>query len=96
MLRSLEYVQKDEDSASDIERWAGAFEASTECAFCGTAVVDPEEFADAAIKHFKVRGGRAELLRERLAEAARSIAVETGTRNNPSICSYCAHVLDNN
>lgn len=95
MLSSLEYAQKDEDPESDIESWASVLGVSRRCAFCGTAIVDPEEFAKAAVKQFKVRGRRADTMRKRLTEAVQSKAMEPGSWDDPSICSRCAHKLWN-
>ena len=91
MLRLAEYPQKDEDPASKLEVWAGVLGASHHCAACGTSIVDPQEFAAAAVKHYKIRGRRAIVLREQLAEATQSRVPEIGWWGSPSLCSYCSY-----
>ena len=93
MLASLEYRQKDEDTESQIERWACALGVSSSCVICGTTIVDPDEYATAAVKHYSVRGRRAESIRERIVEAVSSTAIETGSWEDPAICNYCANRL---
>lgn len=95
MLRPIEYPQKDEDYESKIEVWASALGASHRCISCGISIVDPEEFAAAAVKHYKVRGRLANSLRKRLAKAVQSGAIETGWWGTPSFCSYCSGALRN-
>jgi ppGpp synthetase/RelA/SpoT-type nucleotidyltranferase len=91
ILRLAEYPQKDEDPASKLEVWASVLGASHNCAACGTSIVDPEEFAAAAVKHYKIRGRRATVLREQLAEAAQSRVPEIGWWGSPSLCSNCSY-----
>lgn len=93
ILNGLEKAPKDADPEWDLERWASALGATNDCACCGTTIVDPDQFAEAAVRYFKVRGKKAEALHERLAEAARSTAVETGSWGSSTVCSYCNHVL---
>lgn len=93
ILNALENAQKDEDPGFSLELWANALGASNACAFCGTTIIDPDAFGDAAVRHYKLRGKKAESVRDRLAEAARSTAVETGSWSSSTVCSYCDHVL---
>jgi ppGpp synthetase/RelA/SpoT-type nucleotidyltranferase len=91
----VEYPQKEEDYESKIEVWASALGASHRCESCGISIVDPEEFAAAAVKHYKVRGRSAASLRERLVEAVQSRTTEMGWWGTPSICSHCSSALNN-
>ena len=91
MLNYLENPQKDEDTEWELESWAAALGAVSRCACCGTKIVDPGTFADAAVRYYRLRGARAEKVRERLDEAASSLAVETGSWDNPSLCNYCSY-----
>ena len=93
MLTAIENPHKDEDIESDVERWAAVLGASYGCALCGASIVDPDAFAQAAVKQSKVRGRRAHRLREALSEALTSTAIETGTWDNPALCSNCSYVL---
>lgn len=93
IFRLIEYPQKDEDSDSKLEAWASVLGASHSCAACATSIIDPEEFAAAAVKHYKIRGRRATVLRERLAEAAKSRVAEIGWWGSPSLCSCCSNAF---
>jgi hypothetical protein len=93
LVSSLENAQKDDDPEYNIETWAIGLGVSHGCWLCDNTMVDPDEFAEAAIKHFKVRGKRADVMRERLSNAMRSIAIETGSLDNPGVCGYCDHLL---
>jgi hypothetical protein len=57
-LRSVEYADKGDDPAEDIARWASALGAFTAYVYCGSAVIDPDRFAAAAVKHYEARGKR--------------------------------------
>jgi putative GTP pyrophosphokinase len=94
VLVALEQPDKDEDPQSDLEDWAGALDATSRCAFCGTTIVRPDEFADSAVRYYRLRGRKAEEIRERLRHAAQSVGTETGSWDNSSICSYCSYVLN--
>jgi ppGpp synthetase/RelA/SpoT-type nucleotidyltranferase len=94
LLVALETPQKDEDPEWDLKSWAGALDATSQCAYCGTTIVHPDEFADSAVQYYKLRGRRAEETRERLRDAAQSVATETGSWGSSSICSYCSYVLN--
>jgi ppGpp synthetase/RelA/SpoT-type nucleotidyltranferase len=93
MLDALEYAHKDEDPEGTLTRWADGLDVSRSCIFCGTSIVDPEEFGEAAVRHYKIRGKNADEIRERLAESVRSSALEQGSFDNSSMCSYCSYVL---
>ncbi len=94
MLRLIEYPQKDEDPQYALEAWASVLGTSHSCAACGTSIVDPEAFAAAAVKHYKIRGRRVTVLREQLAAAAQSQALETGWWGSPSLCSHCSNAFN--
>jgi hypothetical protein len=94
IVDALEHAQKDEDPASDVERWADGLDALGKCSMCGTALVDPDEFADAAMRHYRVRSGRkADRIRERLRDAVRDSGAEEASFGSSSLCSYCAHMM---
>src|SRR6516225_8898285 len=40
-------------SGADIEGWAEALGATNACAICGTTIVDPSAFAEAALRHYE-------------------------------------------
>jgi hypothetical protein len=56
---------------------------------CGTLIVDPEALAKATVSHYKLRGKRAEKLREEIEDTVRSSGFEIGSWDNPSLCGYC-------
>lgn len=93
MLAAIERPDKDGDIDWDIESWAMGLGVVRECVYCEERIIDPEEFANAAIRYFKVRGKRADTLRERLADAVRDRSAEQGSFDDPSICSSCAYRL---
>ena len=87
-VRAVRQAEDDGDSGSDIEMWAGALGGLNKCA-CGTTLVDDDAFADAMIKHYRLRGAKAERVRERIISAVMRSGVETGT----GLCSYCSYVM---
>jgi ppGpp synthetase/RelA/SpoT-type nucleotidyltranferase len=94
MLSELEQPAKDEDPEYNLETWASGLGATSRCALCGTTIVDPDDFVDAAVRFYRLRGRKAEQTRERLRDAAQSLAIETGSWDNPSLCGYCSNMLN--
>jgi hypothetical protein len=94
LISRLGNPMKDEDVEWDIEQLASAFGGLRSCARCGTSIIDPEEFADAVVSHYKLRGKRADSARDEIIDAVRSSAVEVGGWGNPSLCNYCDHVMN--
>lgn len=94
LLTELEDPAKDEDPEGSLMQYAEAIGGAGECTFCGTTIVDVDEFADAAVRHYKLRGKRAEEIRGRLSDAIESLGVETGSWGSASVCSHCEYMLN--
>jgi hypothetical protein len=92
-LRSVEYADKGDDPAEDIARWASALGAFTAYVYCGSAVIDPDRFAAAAVKHYEARGNRAISLRGRFSAVAASEALESGSVDRHGVCGHCSYML---
>ena len=95
MLASLpptieELVEQLEDPSSeaDVEGWAEALRATSECAICSTAIVDPFSFAETAVQHYEVAGADADAFHERIESAVLSSGTETGGWGDGSLCAY--------
>jgi ppGpp synthetase/RelA/SpoT-type nucleotidyltranferase len=93
LLRALDAPDDDGDLDGDVEQWASGLGVLRSCDRCGGNIVNPEEFAGAALKQLKARGQKAEQLREELEMRIRNSAVDTGGWYFPRLCSYCDHVL---
>jgi hypothetical protein len=57
--------------------------------YCGTVIIDSEQFAAAARHYWKVRCKRAEVLSEQLKKLVENSGVDTGAFNSPWLCSHC-------
>ena len=88
-VRAVRRGEDDGDPGSDIEMWAGALGALDKCA-CGTPLVDEDVFADALIKHYGLRGTKAEREREKIITAVVRSGVETGS----GLCSSCSYFMN--
>jgi ppGpp synthetase/RelA/SpoT-type nucleotidyltranferase len=73
--------------AVDIEGWAEALETTNRCNICGTKIVDPYAFAEAALSHYDA-GDENGNLHERIETAIRRSSTETGGRGDGSLCAY--------
>ena len=84
---------KEDDLAGDIEEIASSVGGNRTCVRCGTTIVDPEEFADSVVSHYRLRGKRADSIREDMIQAVNSSGVDVGGWNSSDLCSYCDHVM---
>lgn len=75
---------------TDILGWASALGATTECAVCGTTIVHPAAFAEAALEHYEVPEADSVETRERIEQAIQHSDVETGGSSDSSLCAYHA------
>jgi putative GTP pyrophosphokinase len=81
---------EDRDAGIDITDWAKAWRATNECSVCGTTIVKPYAFAEAAIQHYELSDPDASEAMNRIEQAIYNSAVETGGWNTSSLCSYHA------
>ena len=72
LVRQLQHPMKDDDIEYDIEQLASVLGGRHRCGLCGTTIIDPEEVAEGAVSHYKLRGKRADAVREQIAEAVSS------------------------
>lgn len=77
---------EDPRGEADVEGWAGALEATDSCRICGTTIVRPDAFAEAAVRHY--RPTNCEEVRERTERALYQSSVERGGWGDSSLCSY--------
>ena len=75
------------DGETDIEGWAEALETTRACAICGTTIVDPYSFAEAALQYYEADDGGGEL-QNRIETAIRRSSTETGGWGDGSLCAY--------
>lgn len=93
-LSDLEDGEKDGDIDSDIQTWASAVGALERCGFCATPIVDAETFAQEIVRHYRIRGDRAERLAQRIQAFVENCGVETGGPfGSSTTCSYCDYKL---
>jgi ppGpp synthetase/RelA/SpoT-type nucleotidyltranferase len=92
LLSGLDQFDNDGDYDDDIEQYASGLGVLRRCP-CGTAILDPREFSDAAVRYLKIRGRKADHLRRRLHDRAASSGVDPGGWNHCSLCSYCDGVF---
>lgn len=95
MLASLpptieELIARLEDTSAeaDVEGWAEALGATGECGICGTMIIDPFSFAEAAVQHYEISGDDADDAHERIETAIRASGVEIGGWGDGSLCAY--------
>src|SRR5206468_3049912 len=62
------------DGGAGIEEWAEALGVAHGCAICGTPIIDPYAFAEAAIQHYSA----ADDVHEEIEAAVRNSSAETG------------------
>ena len=73
---------------ADIEGWAEALGATSDCTVCSTTVIRPSSFAKAAVQHYEVPEGEDADVYERIEVALCASGLETGGWNSESLCSY--------
>jgi hypothetical protein len=81
---------EDRQEGPDITGWAAAFGATDECAVCGTTIVRPDAFAEAAVQHYGLSDAETAGMEERIQNAIRSSDAEIGGWDTSSLCSYHA------
>jgi hypothetical protein len=92
-LDELEHPDDDGDFEGDIEQWASALGVLEHCSACGQDIVDAYELADAAVRHFKLRGQKAERFRENVRGRVSGSAVDPGGWNHSGLCSACDYTF---
>jgi len=83
LLKQLESPQGE----PDIEGWGEALEATNACGICGTTIVDPYAFAEAALKHYDTADEDGDL-HNRIETAIRRSSAETGGWGDGTLCAY--------
>lgn len=84
LIEALEDLQAE----ADIEGWAEALGATTNCANCPTTIISPFSFASAAIEHYQDAGSDVEDAHTRIEAALRASGVETGGWGEGALCAY--------
>ena len=84
-----EFVERLEDprGESDIELWAEVFGATNDCSICGTTVIQPFSFAEAAVQHYETSEVDDADVHERIEAALRASSAETGGWGDGSLCA---------
>jgi putative GTP pyrophosphokinase len=90
LLEELE----DHEGAGYIIDWARAWGVTKECSICGTTIVEPYAFAEAALEHYGLPDPDASEMMNRVEQALHNSAVETGGWDTSTLCSYHADRLD--
>lgn len=97
MLASLpptieELIERLEDPRANvednIERWADALGATSECGICSTTIIQPFSFAEAAVQHYQLSESEVDDAHDRIESALRACGVETGGWGDGSLCAY--------
>ena len=73
---------------ADIEGWAGALGATTDCALCSTTIIQPSSFAESALQHYEIPEGADADVYERIEAALYGSGSETGGWSSESLCAY--------
>jgi hypothetical protein len=81
---------KDPGADADIEGWAEVLGVTHGCAICGTPIIDPYAFAEAAIQHY----GAADDVHDDIEATIRNSSVETGGWGDGTYCAYHNDRLD--
>lgn len=79
---------EDPHGEADIEGWAEALGATSECAICSTTIIQPFSFAEAAVQHYEIPEGDDVDVHERIEAALRASGAETGGWGDGSLCAY--------
>lgn len=79
---------EDPRGEADIEGWAEALGATSECAICSTTVIQPFSFAEAVVQHYEIPEGDDADIHERIEAALRASGAETGGWGDGSLCAY--------
>lgn len=84
LIGSLE----DPRGEADIEGWAEALGASSDCAICSTTIIQPYSFAEAAVQHYETSEADADDVHEQIEAALRASGAETGGWGDGLLCAY--------
>ena len=79
---------EDPGSKADIDGWADALGATSDCAICSTTVIQPFSFAESAVQHYEIPGEHDADVHERIEAALRVSGAETGGWGDGSLCAY--------
>jgi putative GTP pyrophosphokinase len=100
MLSSLpgtidEFIEAMENTHDEpeIESWAKALGATTECAVCGNTVIQPDLFAQEATQHYEVPEEDAAEIFERIERAVNNSGADIGGPSNSNLCGYHAYQM---
>lgn len=86
-IEGLIEALEDPQGEADIEGWAEALGATTNCAICTTTIISPFSFAEAAIEHYH-DAGDVDGAQARIEAALSASGVETGGWGEGSLCAY--------
>jgi hypothetical protein len=86
----IEELNSSSKEGPDIEGWAEALGATDHCAVCGTTIVRPFTFAEAAVAHYDVSEDDEVEVFQRIEQAIYRSGVDTGGSGVSSVCSYHA------
>ena len=81
---------EDRHDGLDVTDWAQAWGATNDCAVCGTTIIKPYSFAEAAIQHYALSDPEATEAFNRIEQAIYDFAFEAGGWNTSSLCGYHA------
>jgi hypothetical protein len=93
VVEIIEDHGKDAEPEHEIMRWAGAFDALSECAICGTKIVQTDSLAEALADHYGLEGDEADKAAQSIESAVLNSGVETGDFHNSSLCCYHGDVM---
>lgn len=79
---------KDPHQEADIEGWAEALGAISDCANCPTTIISTFSFAEAAVQHYEDTEADVDNAHERIETALRASGIETGGWGDGSLCAY--------
>ena len=74
----------------DVQGMAEALGAAHDCDICGTTIVEPDAFAEAAAQHYGLIGDEADRFQERVQTAIRNSDTEIGGFDEGRLCAYHA------
>ena len=84
LIDSLE----DPRGEADIDGWAEALGATSDCAICSTTIIQPNSFAEAAVQHYETSEADADDVHEQIEAALRASGAETGGWGDGLLCAY--------
>jgi len=91
MRRSLVAAEDDGDAEWDAYQWAEYFDAGRTCEFCGTHLVEVDTLSERFVKHFRLRGKKAEEAYEKIQELLLKAGVEDA--NGSALCGHCRYSM---